>query len=358
MTIDKNALFQALLSAFPSKGKLQMMLGQRFDVLYADLTPEDARDVEYWNIVQQVEAEGWLPELARAAFETVPQNPRVSALAIGTGLTSLSPTPAAGLGTTVLEKMVKEGALLMDVPAFLDRLSMLEGQVCRIEAPEGTALGTGFLVGAEMVMTNHHVISGLIGTTTQAICRFDFLTDAQGIAVRAGVTVPFAPDWHVISVAHDPADTSLDDNDAPAPDRLDTAILRLARPAGQEARRGTVGPENRARGWVALDAGGTVEIGREIFILQHPRAAAMKMGLGRISALPWNGLRMRYDATTESGSSGAPVLDAALRLIGLHHLGDPNEFRTATFNQAVPVSKILPWLTEALPAPHFWDQRP
>jgi V8-like Glu-specific endopeptidase len=32
-----------------------------------------------------------------------------------------------------------------------------EWAVCRVEKPEGRALGTAFLVGPDLVLTNHHV---------------------------------------------------------------------------------------------------------------------------------------------------------------------------------------------------------
>jgi len=40
----------------------------------------------------------------------------------------------------------------LDVSRFRDRLALLEGQVCRIEVG-GTALGTGFLVDTDRVLT-------------------------------------------------------------------------------------------------------------------------------------------------------------------------------------------------------------
>lgn len=337
-------LHPALLKAFPKRDKLALMLGLRFGVSYDLLAAESTVDVEYWEILTQIDAEGWLEDFARAAHETVPKNPALAALILGARMSSAPPGP-------VLERMVRDNSSLSDVPTFLARLQALEAQVCRIEAPGaqalgtqalGTqALGTGFLVGPDLVMTNHHVVAEVAGPGLT--CRFDYLTDAAGVAVRAGVVVGLAADWLVAACPHDPADLSLEDTDEPAPGTLDMALLRLSRAVGHEPRQGDAGPDNPPRGWVRADAAVTLAESDDIFILQHPAGAPLKLGSGRVSALR-PGPRLRHDVTTEPGSSGSPVFDGALQLAGLHHLGDPNSFRNAAFNQAIPMPAILDWL--------------
>lgn len=350
--------FKALLDAFPARGKLVALLGQRFGVNYATLTEPDTLDVEYWNLVTQVAAEGWLAELARAVWETLPRNPMVSRLVIDFGLTSAAgltgaADPAGEPPDRRLERMVREQGWLTDLPAFLARLSRLEGQVCRIENGPADPLGTGFLVGSDLVMTNAHVVQALAGGAAPALaCRFDYLSDPSGVEVRGGVVEPLASDWLVASRPHDPGDTMLDPP-PPDPANLDFALLRLARGAGNLPRRGEETPDNPPRGWIAADPGRRPLAGEDIYILQHPLGAPLKLARGRIGALPFGGLRLRYDATTEPGSSGAPVLAHDLTLVALHHVGDPNHFRTAAFNQAIPMGDILGWLQGKV-AP-FWE---
>lgn len=352
----KLQLFKALLDAYPARGKLAALFGQRFGVNYATLTEQDTLDVEYWNVVTQVAAEGWLADLARAVWEAQPRNPLAARLVIDFGLTSaaaLAPPSPGEPGDRRLERMVREHGWLADLPAFLARLSRLEGQVCRIENGPAEPLGTGFLVGPDLVLTNHHVIEPLAEARAPALaCRFDYLADPSGVEVRGGVVEPVAADWLVASRPHDPGDVILAPA-APDPANLDFALLRLARPAGSLPRRGDEAPDNPARGWVAVDATRRLAAGEDIYILQHPLGAPLKLGRGRISDLPFGGRRLRYDATTEPGSSGAPVLGHDLTLAALHHVGDPNHFRTATFNQAIPMADIIGWLQDKV-AP-FWE---
>lgn len=362
---DRNRLHKALLSAFPSKSRLAMMLGQRFGVLYGTLTQDDAQGVEYWNIIVQVGAEGWLDELARASQETVPGNDLLTKVVLDLGLSSAAraslPSPAGANGGTALQRLVRDRSEFTDLPAFLARLTALEGQACRIEqAGKQTgdppqAFGTGFLVGPDLVMTNQHVTAALDpGRTT--ICRFDYLTDARGIEVRAGVEIGLAADWQVASRPPDPSDDTPDDIDKPAPENLDFALIRLARRVGDLPRRGDPGPDNPARGWIAIDPARDAAKDEDLFILQHPEGAPLKLAVGRLIALHGDGLRWRHDAATEGGSSGSPVFNRKLELVGLHHAGDPNYFRNATFNQAIPMAKIIGWLDGKLDP--FWTEAP
>lgn len=204
--MNKTKLHKALLAAFPARAKLAMLLGQRFNVLYDTLTRESTVDVEYWTVLVLAEAEGWLEALARAAHEAVPGNAPLAELMVEDGLTSGARITAANGAPALvaekprsrLERLVRENSEFIDITAFLGRLSALEGQTCRIElagAPP-RALGTGFLVGPDLVMTNQHVIDGQ-AAGAQMICRFDYLVDAGGVRVREGVAVPVADDWLV-----------------------------------------------------------------------------------------------------------------------------------------------------------------
>lgn len=359
--MNKGGLHKALQSAFPLRERMAMMLGLRFDRNYAALAAPAPLDVEYWNIIVQVNAEGWLDALARAAHETVPGNPDLARLILDGGLTSVPPAPKATIlpraNDQALQRLVRLNNDFINIAQFRERLSALEGQTCRIEVDGSppVAWGTGFLVGPDLVMTNHHVVQ-TIPRDRIVTCRFDYLTDAAGITVRAGTVVPSAPDWLVNSRPADPADVSLNDTDIPAPDNLDFALIRLSRPVGNEPRQGVEGPDNPPRGWMGIDPALTAKPDDDLLILQHPKGSPLKLGIGRLTTLHGDGLRWRHDVMTEDGSSGSPVLNGQLDLIGLHHGGDPNEFRTARFNQAVPMARIVGWLQDKIDP--FWTKTP
>lgn len=364
--MNKARLHKALLSAFPTSPRLAVLLGQRFDRNYATLTAPGPIDIEYWTVLVQAEAEGWLEALARAAHEALPGNPLLADLILEDGLSSAaslatangSPTIVAGpTRRLALERLVRENSDFVDIATFLERLAALEGQTCRIEtdASPPAALGTGFLVGPDLVMTNQHVVAALPPGRRMA-CRFDHLADRAGVEVHAGITVAPADGWLVTSRPPDPADDSLVETDVPAPENLDFALIRLSRNIGNLPRIGPEGPENPPRGWIGIDPTLKVQAGDDLFILQHPSGSPLKLGVGRLTGVYGGGLRWRHDVATEGGSSGSPVLNRQLALVGLHHAGDPNYFRTALFNQAIPIERIVAWLQGKVDP--FWTAGP
>lgn len=76
---------------------------------------------------------------------------------------------------TSLEAMVARHSRFVDYSRFLSRFMALGDRVCRIETPY--KLGTGFLVAADLVLTNFHVVEEVIHTPSQAgqvVCSFDY----------------------------------------------------------------------------------------------------------------------------------------------------------------------------------------
>src|SRR5262245_38943988 len=65
---------------------------------------------------------------------------------------------------------------------FLDRGRRAAAAVCRIKMPmnEGFAYGTGFLVGARLLMTNNHVIASP-SEASQVEAEFGFEHDVDGV---------------------------------------------------------------------------------------------------------------------------------------------------------------------------------
>jgi hypothetical protein len=86
-----------------------------------------------------------------------------------------------GRGVTVrstLERIILASAPFVDVSTWRAQLGELEAQVCRVEVPARLAstVGTGFLVGPDVCLTNFHVVKILIdhmADPRQARLRFD-----------------------------------------------------------------------------------------------------------------------------------------------------------------------------------------
>ena len=110
--------------------------------------------------------------------------------------------------------------------------------------------------------------------------------------------------------------------------------MRLDRPAGAEEVAG------EPRGWFDLAAAAPPD--RQdgiVFVLQHPQGEPLKQSIGVLQPSE-SPVRMRYDADTKPGSSGALVLDQQLEPVALHHAGDPSSRIRAHFNQGIPLTRI------------------
>lgn len=222
---------------------------------------------------------------------------------------------------------------------------------CAIESPKGS-FGTGVLIGPDKVLTNFHVVQRLLGDAERyrdAFCRFDFNAESGDGTDAGELRVDFAPDWNVVLSPFSERDKSGAETGF-EPDRLDFAIVKLARSIGlQPLEAGAI------RGWLTLPVAleRPLEAGMGLQILQHPverpilgaryRAMPLKWSSGRILGLLDSDLRLRHDAMTFKGSSGAACYDMNHNLIALHHAGDPDadmDYR-GKWNQAIPISAIV-----------------
>lgn len=235
-----------------------------------------------------------------------------------------------------LERIVNASKGFLDVAVWRDRLAQIELQVCRIDV-DGKPLGTGFLVGRDVVLTNHHVIDGVDLSTLSA--RFDHKVLPNGTMAK-GTTYP-------ILAALDTSPPSPIDKQhppkqgLPKPTELDYAFLRLQGAPADELVDG------RARG-VLKPAPGKAPSRGLVFIVQHPEGKPLKLAFDEIEGLNQNHTRITYKTNTLCGSSGSPCLDASFRLIALHHSGDPRLSQEATYNEGIPLSTIVANMQPAL----------
>ncbi len=228
-----------------------------------------------------------------------------------------------------LEKRVFRAGF-SDIAQWRARLGQAERAVCRIEAPAWRALGTGFLVGPDLVMTNRHVVEAMASQAAPPlVVRFDFKLSPDGTRLREGQTFGVARDWLVAS--------------SPVA-QLDFAVLRLAEPAGLKPTGGTASAP--PRGWIT-PRWRELEPDETIFVIQHPQGDTLKLASGRYDSR--EPTRLRYRVDTEPGSSGSPCFTAQMELVALHR-GSAEGLA----NQGVPFDAI----GQALPVGFFPPARP
>jgi hypothetical protein len=330
---------------------LRLRLDRRLDHLVA-LGP--LRDMTF-ELLSLAEREGWHVDLIRAAHQFQPQNLALAAVYDKYGLAPTVSVQQAGkpleavpnaVSAAGFERAIRDHLPLFDVVAFREGLAHVEGCVCRIEFG-GSPLGTGFLVGPDLVMTNYHVMERVIdkGSLSNKLrCRFDYKTLSDG-SRHSGVEAPLhGVDWNVCFSKYSAAERRGEpDAESPTPDELDYSVVRLADAIGNQPIEPR-GPGAPARGWVKFPKT-FAEINPPVpmIIAQHPDGAPLKLAMDTngVNAVNGNKTRVRYETTTEPGSSGSPCFTFAWMPLALHHYGDPaSPFHGPKFNQGVPFALI------------------
>jgi len=240
---------------------------------------------------------------------------------------------------------------------FID-IDMLAGAIYtaqavgRIELPKGRALGTGFLVGPDLMLTNYHVFKSkdMLGS---AVVRFDYHANADGAATQ-GRVYEFQPEFYVGS-----PDTELDF--ALVKLKGEPLADRKLQPGDEDLGYLELLRRGRHRGYLLLAPRDIVEHER-VNIIQHPNGNPQKVVLTQNYVLAnMSADRVHYLADTQPGSSGSPVLNRYWEVIALHHSGGAHPPQKASnnlqkvlkglykFNEGIPIRAIMPKIERYLP---------
>lgn len=256
-------------------------------------------------------------------------------------------------------------------------LTQIEPQICliisTIRSRGGYAykLGTGFLVGPDLVLTAYHNIKEhaqiadptQIDTDNLTAC-FDFLegqklqypdkpaATALHIGFHTGWLVSSSPDLESdgLLTASEEQNRAVEIGQS-----LDFALLRLVEPIGEQTCS-YVGGERR--GWVDLTSWNqSLQDQERIIIPQHPEGDPQQIDFGRFSKThsqtDVSQTRLRYDTETAPGTSGAPcftIFDSRFHAVGVHNATFKPNGMNSEANQAIDLKKILPRILPHLPA--------
>ena len=186
---ERAKLKEALADALPS-AEMQMFITEYFDENFLNIAPigiEGDYKFRVYRLIEHFRMRDQLIDLVAAARARRPKNAAIATIAEKLGLTVTGPrydTPPAE-PPKALEEMVQRNAKFINPATFRERLGALESQVCWIGIPGGSG-GTGFLVGPDLVLTNHHVMERVKANPALApgvTFRFDFKQTADGQAV-------------------------------------------------------------------------------------------------------------------------------------------------------------------------------
>jgi endonuclease G, mitochondrial len=315
-------LEQALISAFPTREKLTRMVRITFNQPLQAVAEGANQTERVDQLIEWAEAEGRLSDLVAAARQQNPGNPKLQAFI--RSLAADGPQPVAGSsaprqgpsfdwrGPTderQLEGLLRPQREVASYDmAFIQKASQPAAAICRIELPNQKAIGTGFLVAQNLVLTNYHVIAPCADSDPLALLgeitlRFGYLTLESGQGA-VGQTFRLAPNPLLRFKTVDQG--------------LDYALLQvedgiLSAQALQPITRWPSRLPNRDM---------------NIHILQHPDGQTLRVTFsnnGITGVYEQDGL-LQYVSDTAVGSSGSPCFNDNWELVAVHHAQVPATF--------------------------------
>jgi len=353
-------LHQALMDAFLDYDDLNdvlRMAGYRL----ADISERRRKPAVVTRIIEHAESRDWVDELVAAARAANAENRALVEMAAAIGLepagvriTEGAKDKALPAVTRSLERLVDASRGIADLGSYAVKIQELLRRVCAIEVGDST--GTGFLIGPETVLTNHHVVQDVIAghfNPVNVVLRFDYQRLRDGKTTNAGVEVGLARDggWLVDAEPHSHVDTlPYDEDRLPAEHELDYAVLRTGDKVGLLPPSGPLEVE---RGWIeplAYDYDFPAE--SFLMIVQHPcnDPISYDAPADAVMRVNPNSTRVHYRTNTLAGSSGSPVLNPDLELVAIHHAGEPGSpdawkpcrerITPAAYNEGIPISSI------------------
>jgi V8-like Glu-specific endopeptidase len=299
------ALRNAIVGSLAGPGDLKALVFQALNKRVDTFIDPGALDNRVLELLEYTEAKGQTDVLVAVAVQMSPLNPTLREVADEFDCDD---------GAGKFERIIRKQFTFADTPDWLQGLVDSMNAVCRIELTGEGGIGTGFLVGPSLVITNHHVThddAEVPVPLDQLVFRFDYKRvkgrETEGVPYAAAAGVPLVYD----STTND------------------FSLIKLKVPAGEQPVAGF--ESTPQRGWLKPQSR-VLAANDPMMIIQHPQATPQKFAQGTITdgAAPAN--RVLYNVNTDEGSSGSPCFATDWTPVALHHWGGTNHNRGVLFS--------------------------
>jgi V8-like Glu-specific endopeptidase len=281
--------------------------------------------IDNWHeILDQAEKRGKIQSIISIARKDYPENPFLEQAEKGNLNVAQGPEINQDINwnsqqpASSLEKIMGEQSTLLPI-SFLEVGLQCARSVARIIRGDG-ALGTGFLVKKNVLITNNHVLSST-DEANKAKIQFNYQQTETGLDLEP-IEFELYPDSLFT--------TSTDD---------DWTAVKIK------------GDANKDWGFLELSKTNIKETDR-VNIIQHPGGGPKQIALYHNTVTFVSDKRVQYLTDTLPGSSGSPVFNSQWQLVALHHSGgwirEPNTVKSVYRNEGINVNCIISGLKRIL----------
>jgi hypothetical protein len=296
-------LRHALVEIFPSSTDLAEFVVGKFGRRLEAISAARSMSEMTIELIETAKREGWIFALVSSALEWRPNNLALRTIAREFGVGTLG---------AELESMVG-ASNFMAFSEWRERLSLLEGQVCRVEIA-GKPVCTGFLIGPDQVLTADFALGEVIDRKlpSEAIqLRFDYKSDSNDRVLSEGTMFKLESNW---LLARNPW---IDDTHG-----LGYALLRVdGSPGFQPIGGATFARTENLRRWIELPAAPRIPAeGEGLIIVQHPLGAPLKVATSQtgVAGISLDRTKLFHNVTTDAGSAGSPCFTTGFELVAMH----------------------------------------
>ena len=202
--------------------------------------------------------------------------------------------------------------------SWLQRGLEISKSVCRLLTPSG--LGTGFMIGSNCLMTNHHVIPD-VDVAKESFAEFNYQQDAAG-----GYLPTYRYRLQPIVFCTSPQE------------QLDYTIVSLEPNPDL--------PALDSWGRLSLNPTATPVPTEHVIIIQHPNGGLKQIVMTANQVVNLKAQYLHYTTDTMAGSSGSPVFNDLWQVIAIHHAdGGIKQDKQGTnrhVNEGILMSAIRP----------------
>lgn len=280
----------------------------------------------FWNnIISYANNNNQLTELVDAILAKYPKNPHLLTFKeqmeqdynLGPDIKETEWKDAEPAET--LEKITGDTSTLLPIH-FLEVGLQKAKSVARVFIKRGdkAEVGSGFLLGNNLFLTNHHVI-GTAETAAIATIQFNYEEAVSGNPVQ------------MTEFALDPA------NGFATSKENDWTAIRIK------------GDANAQFGAIEL-TGAQTQKNDFVNIIQHPGGRFKQIGMYHNIVTYADANIVQYLTDTEPGSSGSPVFNSNWEVVALHHSGgmlrEPDSRQRLLRNEGINIKKVMDGIKE------------